>query len=68
MSLRARLIGGLLAVAAAGLLALAGITYAEQRSFLLERADQHQADCGQRHQQRQQPGAQGHQRRGARRA
>jgi len=39
-SLRARLIVGLLAVAAVGLLLLAGITYLEQRSFLLHRADQ----------------------------
>lgn len=39
-SLRARLVAGLLALAAAGLLALAGITYAEQRSFLYERVDQ----------------------------
>ena len=38
-SLRARLIAVLLVVAAGGLLALAGITYAEQRSFLLERVD-----------------------------
>ncbi|MBJ7331564.1 MAG: HAMP domain-containing histidine kinase [Solirubrobacteraceae bacterium] len=40
MSLRARLIAGLLVLSALGLLVLAGITYAEQRSFLLERADQ----------------------------
>jgi two-component system OmpR family sensor kinase len=39
-SLRARLLAGLLALAAAGLLLLGGITYAEQRSFLLERIDQ----------------------------
>jgi two-component system, OmpR family, sensor kinase len=39
-SLRARLIAGLLVVAAAGLVALAAITYAEQRSFLLDRVDQ----------------------------
>ncbi|HST38056.1 MAG TPA: hypothetical protein VLK58_01040, partial [Conexibacter sp.] len=39
-SLRARLVAGLLALAAIGLLALAGITYAEQRSFLLDRVDQ----------------------------
>jgi two-component system OmpR family sensor kinase len=38
-SLRARLIAVLLVVAAAGLLALAAITYAEQRSFMLERVD-----------------------------
>src|SRR3954454_24533303 len=40
MSLRARLLAGLLALAAAGLLLLGGITYAEQRSFLEQRADQ----------------------------
>ena len=40
MSLRARLIAVLLTVAAAGLLILAAVTYAEQRSFLLERVDQ----------------------------
>ena len=38
-SLRARLVAGLLALAAVGLVALAGITYAEQRSFLVERVD-----------------------------
>jgi two-component system OmpR family sensor kinase len=38
-SLRARLIAVLLVVAAAGMLALAAITYAEQRSFLLDRVD-----------------------------
>jgi two-component system OmpR family sensor kinase len=40
MSLRARLVAGLLALSALGLVLLAAITYAEQRSFLLERADQ----------------------------
>ncbi len=40
MSLRTRLIAGLLALAAIGLVALAGATYAEQRSFLLDRVDQ----------------------------
>jgi two-component system OmpR family sensor kinase len=40
MSLRARLIIGLLALATVGLLALAGITYAEQRNFLISRVDQ----------------------------
>jgi two-component system OmpR family sensor kinase len=40
MSLRARLIAALIALAAAGLIALAAITYAEQRSFLLDRVDQ----------------------------
>jgi two-component system OmpR family sensor kinase len=39
-SLRTRLVAGLLALAAVGLVALAGITYAEQRSFLLDRVDQ----------------------------
>ena len=39
-SLRARLIAGLLVLAALGLLLLGGITYAEQRSFLLDRVDQ----------------------------
>jgi two-component system OmpR family sensor kinase len=39
MSLRARLLAGLLTLAAAGLLALGAITYAEQRSFLLDRVD-----------------------------
>ena len=40
MSLRARLILGLLALAAAGLITLAAITYFEQRSFQLDRVDQ----------------------------
>ncbi len=39
-SLRARLIAGLLALAAVGLLVLAGATYAEQRRFLYDRVDQ----------------------------
>ncbi|MEA2252171.1 MAG: two-component system, OmpR family, sensor kinase [Solirubrobacteraceae bacterium] len=39
-SLRSRLVAGLVAVAAVGLVALAGITYFEQRSFLLDRVDQ----------------------------
>jgi two-component system, OmpR family, sensor kinase len=39
VSLRARLIIGLLALAAVGLVALAGITYAEQHNFLYERVD-----------------------------
>jgi two-component system OmpR family sensor kinase len=39
-SLRARLIAGLLALTAAGLLLLGGITYAEQRSFQYQRIDQ----------------------------
>ncbi|MGN6167369.1 MAG: sensor histidine kinase [Solirubrobacteraceae bacterium] len=45
MSLRARLILGLLALAGAGLITLAAITYFEQRSFLLQRVDQ-QAQTG----------------------
>ena len=39
VSLRARLIAGLLALAAVGLLVLAGVTYAEQSRFLNERVD-----------------------------
>src|ERR1700754_2213973 len=39
MSLRARLIAGLLALAALGLVLLAGVTYAEQRHFLMSRVD-----------------------------
>ncbi|QEC50837.1 HAMP domain-containing histidine kinase [Baekduia soli] len=38
--MRARLIIGLLALAAVGLVALAGVTYAEQRNLLLKRVDQ----------------------------
>ena len=38
-SLRARLLATLLALTAVGLLLLGGITYAEQRSFLYDRAD-----------------------------
>lgn len=45
MSLRARLILGLLALAAAGLITLAAITYADQRSFLFNQLDQ-QAQTG----------------------
>jgi two-component system OmpR family sensor kinase len=45
-TLRARLVVGLVALAAVGLVALAGITYAEQRSFLLDRVDQQLADSG----------------------
>jgi two-component system OmpR family sensor kinase len=40
VSLRARLIAALIALAAAGLVTLAAVTYTEQRSFLLQRADQ----------------------------
>jgi two-component system OmpR family sensor kinase len=43
MSLRARLIAGLLGLAAVGLVLLAVVTYAEQRSFLLQRIDQQAA-------------------------
>ncbi len=39
-SLRTRLVVSVLALSAAGLLALAAVTYAEQRSFLLGRVDQ----------------------------
>ncbi|MCW3041159.1 MAG: integral rane sensor signal transduction histidine kinase, partial [Solirubrobacterales bacterium] len=39
MSLRTRLIAGLLAIAAVGLFVAGAVTYAEQRSFLLERID-----------------------------
>jgi len=39
-SLRGRLLAALLALTAAGMLLLGGITYAEQRSFQLERVDQ----------------------------
>ncbi len=39
-SLRARLLAGLLALSAIGLLLVGGITYAEQRSFLYERVDE----------------------------
>lgn len=44
MSLRARLIAGLLAVSTVGLVLLGGVTYVEQRSFLLDRIDR-QADA-----------------------
>jgi two-component system OmpR family sensor kinase len=40
VSLRARLIAALIVLAAAGLVTLAAVTYAEQRSLLLERANQ----------------------------
>ena len=39
-SLRARLLAGVLALTAVGLLLLGSITYAEQRSFLYKRVDQ----------------------------
>jgi two-component system OmpR family sensor kinase len=38
-SLRARLVAGVVAVAAVGLIVLAGVTYAEQRSFQYDRVD-----------------------------
>jgi two-component system OmpR family sensor kinase len=40
MSLRVRLLAGLITIAAAGLLLVGGIVYAEQRSFLLDRVDE----------------------------
>jgi two-component system OmpR family sensor kinase len=40
VSLRARLLVAVLALAAVGMLLLAGITYAEQRSFLMDRVDE----------------------------
>ena len=40
MSLRTRLVAGLLALAAVGLVLLAAVTYAEQRHFLFDRVDQ----------------------------
>src|SRR3954451_21667154 len=45
MSLRARLIVALIVLAAAGLVTLAAVTYAEQRSFLLDRVDQQARDA-----------------------
>src|SRR3954453_22000373 len=45
MSLRARLIAALLVLATAGLVTLAAVTYAEQRSFLLDRVDQQAHDA-----------------------
>jgi two-component system OmpR family sensor kinase len=39
VSLRGRLVAGVLALAAVGLLVLAGVTYAEQRSFLMQNVD-----------------------------
>jgi two-component system, OmpR family, sensor kinase len=44
MSLRARLMAGLLVLAAAGLVTLGAVTYTEQRSFLYDRADQQASD------------------------
>ncbi|HEX3873168.1 MAG TPA: HAMP domain-containing sensor histidine kinase [Solirubrobacteraceae bacterium] len=40
MSLRARLLVGLVALVAVGLVTVGAVTYAEQRSFLLQRVDQ----------------------------
>jgi two-component system OmpR family sensor kinase len=45
VSLRARLIVGLLALAAVGLVTLAAVTYAEQRSQLYDRVDQQAASA-----------------------
>ncbi|HKG66111.1 MAG TPA: HAMP domain-containing sensor histidine kinase [Solirubrobacteraceae bacterium] len=44
-SLRARLLAGLLALTAAGMLIAGAVTYAEQRSFLLQRADEQTRDA-----------------------
>src|SRR3954464_7741549 len=45
MSLRTRLIAALIGLGAAGLVTLAAVTYAEQRSFLLDRVDQQARDA-----------------------
>src|SRR4051794_6841233 len=45
MSLRARLIAALLVLATAGLVTLAAVTYAEQRSFLFDRVNQQARDA-----------------------
>jgi two-component system OmpR family sensor kinase len=45
-SLRARVLASVLLLAAAGLIALAAVTYAEQRSFLLGRIDQEARGAG----------------------
>jgi two-component system OmpR family sensor kinase len=45
MSLRTRLIAALILLATAGLVTLAAVTYAEQRSFLLETADSQARDA-----------------------
>jgi two-component system OmpR family sensor kinase len=45
MSLRGRLIAALVVLAAGGLVTLAAITYAEQRSFLLDRVNQQARDA-----------------------
>src|SRR3981189_33815 len=44
-SLRARLVAGLIALAAVGLIVLAAVTYAEQRSSLLARVTQQVASA-----------------------
>ena len=44
-SLRARLLAGLLALTAAGMLIAGAVTYAEQRSFLLQRVDEQTRDA-----------------------
>ena len=44
-SLRARLLAGLLALTAAGMLIAGGVTYAEQRSFLHQRVDEQTRDA-----------------------
>src|SRR3954467_3901356 len=45
MSLRARLIAALLVLTTAGLVTLAAVTYAEQRSFLLDGVDKQARDA-----------------------
>jgi two-component system OmpR family sensor kinase len=45
VSLRARLLAGLLALTAAGMLIAGGVTYAEQRSFLYQRVDEQTRDA-----------------------
>jgi two-component system OmpR family sensor kinase len=47
MSLRARLLVGLVALVAVGLITVGAVTYAEQRSFLLQRVDQEVASATQ---------------------
>jgi two-component system OmpR family sensor kinase len=47
MSLRARLLVGLVALVAAGLVTVGAVTYAEQRSFLLQRVDQQVTNANQ---------------------
>src|SRR3954468_14344003 len=45
MSLRTRLIAALIVLTAGGLVTLAAVTYAEQRSFLFENADNQARDA-----------------------